>query len=69
MAETRELTAAEYDDFASYLLADREWLPSRTCLNVGQRRKVMAVNAPGRRTPIVDPSGYNYGRHMGFSVE
>jgi hypothetical protein len=64
----KELTAAEYDAFASSLLEDREWLTGRGGHANGQRQ-VVEVSAPGRTTLYVDPSGSSYGRYVGVAIE
>ena len=64
----KELTAAEYDAFASTLLEDREWLTGRGGHANGQRQ-VVEVSAPGRTTLYVDPSGGSYGRYVGVVIE
>ena len=64
----KELTAAEYDAFASTLLEDREWLTRRGGHANGQRQ-VVEVSAPGRTTLYVDPSGGSYGRYVGVAIE
>ncbi len=64
----KELTAAEYDAFASTLLEDREWLTGRGGHANGQRQ-VVEVSAPGRTTLYVDPSGGSYGRYVGVAID
>ena len=64
----KELTAAEYDAFASTLLEDRDWLAGRGGHADGHRR-VVEVSAPGRTTLYVDPSGGSYGRYVGVAIE
>ena len=64
----RELTAVEYDTFASTLLEDRDWLAGRGGHANGQRQ-VVEVSAPGRTTLYVDPSGGSYGRYVGIAIE
>ena len=68
ISETRELTTAEYDAFASTLLEDRDWLAGRGGHADGHRR-VVEVSAPGRTTLYVDPSGSSYGRYVGVAIE
>ena len=63
----KELTAAEYDAFASNLLEDRDWLAGHGGHSNGQR-SVVEVSAPGRTTLYVDPSGGSYGRYVGVAV-
>ena len=64
----KELTTAEYDDFASTLLEDRDWLAGHGGYANG-RRHVVEVCAAGRTTLYVDPSGSAYGRYVGIAVE
>ena len=64
----KELTAAEYDAFASTLLEDREWLTGCGGHANGQRQ-VVEVSAPGRTTLYVDPSGGSYGRYVGVAID
>lgn len=64
----KELTAAEYNAFASTLLEDRDWLAGRGGYAEG-RRCVVEVSAPGRTTLYVDPSGGSYGRYVGIAEE
>lgn len=62
----KELTEAEYDAFANALLEDHDWLAGRGG-HANGRRRVVAVNAPERRTLFVDPSGGSYGRYVGIA--
>jgi len=64
---SKELTAAEYDEFANNLLDDRDWLAGRGGYENG-RRNVVEVSAQGRTTLYVDPSGFSYGRYVGVAV-
>ena len=64
----KELTAAEYDAFASTLLEDRDWLTGRGG-HANGHRQVVEVSAPGRTTLYVDPSGGSYGRYVGVAIE
>ena len=64
----KELTTAEYDTFANTLLDDRDWLTGRGGHANGQRQ-VVEVNAPGRTTLYVDPSGGSYGRYVGVAID
>jgi len=65
----KELTDAEYDDFTSALLADRDWLAGRGGYLEGSGRSVVEVTAPNRTTLYVDPSGGSYGRYVGVRAE
>lgn len=64
----KELTTAEYDDFANTLLEDRDWLTGRGG-HANGHRQVVEVSAPGRTTLYVDPSGGSYGRYVGVAIE
>lgn len=64
--KTVNLTRAEYDEFANNLLESREWLAGLGGFLMNGVRKVVAVKAPGRKTLVVDPSGFDYGRYVGI---
>ena len=64
----KELTAAEYDAFASTLLDNRDWLAGHGGHSNG-KRSVVEVSASGRTTLYVDPSGSSYGRYVGVAIE
>ena len=64
----KELTATEYDAFASTLLDNRDWLAGHGGHSNG-KRSVVEVSASGRTTLYVDPSGSSYGRYVGVAIE
>jgi len=64
IVETVALDADDYDDFASDLLADRDWLAGKGGWRRDGARLAIAVTAPGRRTLFVDPSGSSYARYV-----
>ena len=64
----KELTAIEYDAFASTLLDNRDWLAGHGGHSNG-KRSVVEVSASGRTTLYVDPSGSSYGRYVGVAIE
>lgn len=66
--ETREMTAAEYDDFIAKPLANRDWLGDKGGWKNNDTRLAIAVTSPGRETLYVDPSGYRYARYVGRRV-
>jgi hypothetical protein len=69
ISETRELTTAEYDVFASTLLQDRDWLAGKGGYPDQATRHVVEVKAENRKTLYVDPSGSAYGRYVGIAIE
>lgn len=66
--ETREMTAAEYEDFIAKPLAYRDWLGDKGGWKNTNTRLAIAVTSPGRETLYVDPSGYRYARYVGRRV-
>jgi len=69
ISEARELTTAEYDNFANTLLQDCDWLAGKGGFPDQTMRHVIAVLAENRKTLYVDPSGSAYGRYVGIAVE
>jgi len=67
IAETKALSAEEYDAFTSTMLKDREWLVGKGGYH-NNKRQVIEVTAPDRKTLYVDPSGSSYGRYVGLRV-
>jgi hypothetical protein len=68
IAATRTLTPEQYDAWTANL-----YQPLASYFRMGfqggwQRgsHKVMAVKAAGRRTLLVDPSGFDYARYVAF---
>lgn len=67
IAETVELTTAEYDNFARLIYKDWPWLEGRG----GDRngiRQVIAITAPERETLYANPEGYSYARYIGTAT-
>ncbi len=69
IAETKELTVAEYDAFIAKPLARREWLAGKGGWKNNNVRYAIAVTAPERETLFVDPSGSDYGRYVGRRID
>lgn len=69
VAETMEMTAAEYDAFVAKPLASREWLAGKGGWKNNNVRRAIAVTAPERETLYVDPSGSDYGRYVGRRID
>lgn len=67
VAETIELSAAEYDAFTRSLLRDHAWLAGKGGYK-NNRRQAIAVKAEGAVTLYVDPSGSAYGRYVGIAI-
>lgn len=67
IAETVELSAAEYDTFARLMYKDWDWLDGKGGFKQGICQAV-AVTAPGRETLYVDPSGHAYARYAGMKT-
>jgi taurine transport system substrate-binding protein len=63
VTETREMTPAEFDVFASQLLKSRDWLSGKGGY-LADGRLCVEVRASGRPTLYVDPSGGDYGRYV-----
>ena len=63
VTETREMTPAEFDAFASQLLKSRNWLSGKGGY-LADGRLCVEVRASGRPTLYVDPSGGDYGRYV-----
>lgn len=63
ITETREMTPAEFDGFASSLLRSRPWLAGRggTLL---EGTLCVEVCAPGRPTLYINPEGGDYARYV-----
>jgi hypothetical protein len=63
VAETVEMTAAEYDAFAASFYESRAWLKGKGgCVDNGH--VCIEVHAPGRPYLYVDPSGGEYARYV-----
>jgi hypothetical protein len=63
ITETRVMTPAEFDAFASNLLASCDWLAGKGGY-AGAGRLCVEIHAPGRPYLYVDASGSNYGRYV-----
>lgn len=68
IAETKELSAPEYDVFTNSMLKDREWLSGKGGY-LNNKRQAIEITAPDRQTLYVDPSGSSYGRYVGMRVD
>ena len=64
VTETREMTPAEFDGFASQLLKSRDWLNGKGGY-FEDGRLCVEIRATGRPLLYVDPSGGNFGRYVG----
>ena len=64
VTETREMTPAEFDAFASQLLKSRDWLNGKGGY-FEDGRLCVEIRATGRPLLYVDPSGGNFGRYVG----
>lgn len=63
VTETREMSPAEFDEFAANLLRSRSWLNARG----GSTREgvlCVEVRAPGRPHLYINPEGSDYGRYV-----
>ena len=61
--ETRVLSQAAFDEFASHLLKSRDWLAGKGG-GTGDAYFCVEVCAPGRPYLYVNPEGSNYGRYV-----
>lgn len=62
IAETVRLSADAYDDLVSDFCRSRAWLRGK-----GGREKCLLVQAPGRRSLVIDPQGYDYARYVALA--
>lgn len=67
VAETKQLSADEYDRFTDRFLRDHDWLYGKGGFK-REVRQVIEVTAPERDTLYVDPSGYAYARYVGINI-
>jgi hypothetical protein len=66
ITEKIELTPDQYDDFWSNpTCGDYPFLEGKGGYRSGQRTALLLINED-RRPIVVDPSGYAYGRYVGF---
>ncbi|MET2523246.1 hypothetical protein [Ralstonia pseudosolanacearum] len=63
VTETKELTTAEFDDFANNLLMSRDWLRGKGGGYLGKYLCIEVI-APGRPTLYVNPEGSDYARYV-----
>ncbi|RAA05451.1 hypothetical protein [Ralstonia pseudosolanacearum] len=63
VTEIKELTTAEFDDFAGNLLVSRDWLRGKGGGRLGSYFCI-EVTAPGRPTLYVNPEGGDYARYV-----
>lgn len=59
IAETVCLSTDAYDELASDFTRRRAWLRGK-----GGRQNCLLVQAPGRRSLVIDPQGYDYARYV-----
>ncbi|MBE0474893.1 hypothetical protein [Rhodoferax sp.] len=63
VTETREMSTAEFDEFAANLLRSRDWLDGKGgTTQVGTL--CVEVCAPGRPYLYINPEGSNYARYV-----
>ena len=65
VTETREMTPAVFDGFASQLLKSRDWLSGKGGY-LEDGRLCIEIRATGRPMLYVDPSGGDYGRYVAW---
>ncbi|MGA4009481.1 hypothetical protein ACI2VR_25905 [Ralstonia nicotianae] len=63
VTEIKELTTADFDDFASSLLVSRDWLRGKGGGKLGSYFCIEVI-APGRPTLYVNPEGSDYARYV-----
>jgi hypothetical protein len=63
ISETKELTPAEFDDFARNLLVSRDWLRGKGGVT-SDGYLCVEVTAPGRPFLYVNPEGFDYARYV-----
>ncbi|MDP2433521.1 MAG: hypothetical protein Q8O33_16070 [Pseudomonadota bacterium] len=63
ITETKELTPAEFDEFARSLLVSRDWLRGKGG-GIGDGSLCVEVTAPGRPYLYVNPEGSDYARYV-----
>ncbi|WP_247539086.1 hypothetical protein [Ralstonia pseudosolanacearum] len=63
VTETKQLTTAEFDEFANDLLMSRDWLRGKGGGYLGKYLCV-EITAPGRPTLYVNPEGSDYARYV-----
>lgn len=68
VVEIKEMDDREYEEFVNNPMASREWLKDKGG-TINDIRQSIAVTCAGRPTLYVDPSGYDYARYVGLSIE
>ncbi|MHB1668666.1 MAG: ArdC family protein [Thiomonas sp.] len=70
VADTKALSAAEYDAFTSDFFKSQSWLAGKGGVermdDGSDQRHVVEVTAPDRQTLHIDPSGHDYARYVGI---
>lgn len=59
IGETVRLSTDAYDELVSDFTQRRVWLRGK-----GGRQNCLLVQAPGRRSLVIDPQGYDYARYV-----
>ena len=67
ITETIRLSAPEYDEFGSDLLAQNKMFDGKGGQTPKGVTKCIAIEAKGRRTLLVNPEGYDYARMVAFA--
>ena len=62
IAEIIRLSPGAYDELVSYFTRRRAWLRGK-----GGRNGCLLVQAPGRRSLVIDPQGYDYARYVALA--
>lgn len=62
IAETIRLSPGAYDELVSDFTRRRTWLQGK-----GGRQNCLLVQAPGRRSLVIDPQGYDYARYVALA--
>lgn len=62
IAETIRLSPGAYDELVSDFTRRRAWLRGK-----GGRQNCLLVQAPGRRSLVIDPQGYDYARYVALA--
>lgn len=75
VVETKEMTTAEYDDFAADFMMAYPWLGGkggstlkRKGGSIEEIHHCIAVTAPDRETLYINPHGHSYARYVGIRV-
>lgn len=62
IAETVNMSTAQYDAFTKSFSRSTEWLDGK-----GGRKGSLLVKAPGRASLVVNPEGYDYARYVALA--